>query len=1177
MARRAVEIPIKLKLDKQEAIKDMEEFGRQTTANVTGFQSAKRILEGLEKSIHKAFDPKSAGKFDAQIVKIQESASKTANSLLNMKDAYKEALAKQAIRDAFSTPEAKAGLTADYERAQKTLQSVYAQMEKLSQGPAQGRNDYWVRMNEGYQTALRNLQHYHSERAKIEQSGGKGSDEWKRLSEAMTKARRQMAGYKSQMKTAMSAEEIAAAQQKLERMRAVYDSIKQELAEITRVKRIAESSSIVDDTTIQNVERLTVMLKAAEMEIEKFRRQNEELDKKGQMNNLRSSFYLMRTVINDMERAIGSLKEKLKNFVSGITKAAKSMLGLGKESTKTTNTLNDGFKNALRNILRYGFGIRSLYFLFRRLRKYAKEALDEMAKQIPQVNAQMSRAAQSLNQMKGALATAIQPLLNVIVPVLEKIAALITRIMNTIGGVFAIFTGQKAIYTATAGAVDYAASLEKTGKAAKDAKKELEGYLSPIDEINKYQSQKDDDKDKDSGGGAGAPAFTYAESPIPDLAKKIADLIKRLIEPIKKAWARVGDFVKKSWKYAMDEVLKLGQSFARDFWRMWEQEATVKVFENIFEAVGWIGVAVGNLAKRFREAWDENDTGFKILCAIRDIVLIITEHVKNMAKATAEWADKLDFSPLLTAFQKWLESMKPVVDAIAGVFEDFYTDVILPLTKWSIEKGLPELLKVFTDFNNEVDWDGLREKLSRLWEHLEPFAERVGEGLIMFIDDVMDRIAEFINNGGMDKLIDNLNEFMDSVSAEDVKDTIWGIVNALIALQAASSVVGVLGKVALALKEISMVVANWSAISGVLATLGGIASFITGLVIAVKEFFDMWTNGWDGLSTILEALGIALAVIGAIILGAPALIAAVIGGIIFLISQLVIVIHDNWDAIKQFFVDLWDGIVDLWNGLVDWVNSNIVQPLLELNNALKERINAIFEGLWIIIKAIWIKVSGWFNQNVVQPVVNFFSPIVAKISGFFQTLWNKIKSIWNVVANWFRNTVITPIQNAFSTFINTVSGFFSKLWNGIKDGAKAAFNGVIGFIERAINGIINGVNKFFDLFNSAVRWAASITGDSWSGISLISPVSLPRLAQGAVIPPNKEFMAVLGDQNRGTNIETPLQTMIDAFNTALSQNGGNQSTTINFVLPDRRKIAQYVLEGGRVIQTSTGRNPFDLA
>ena len=69
---------------------------------------------------------------------------------------------------------------------------------------------------------------------------------------------------------------------------------------------------------------------------------------------------------------------------------------------------------------------------------------------------------------------------------------------------------------------------------------------------------------------------------------------------------------------------------------------------------------------------------------------------------------------------------------------------------------------------------------------------------------------------------------------------------------------------------------------------------------------------------------------------------------------------------------------------------------------------------------------------------------------------------------------------------------------------------------------------------------------------------------------------MLGDQKSGTTIETPLSTMVDAFNQAFKQNGGGK-TEITFVTPDRRTLAKYVIEGGKVLQTSTGRNPFELA
>ena len=74
---------------------------------------------------------------------------------------------------------------------------------------------------------------------------------------------------------------------------------------------------------------------------------------------------------------------------------------------------------------------------------------------------------------------------------------------------------------------------------------------------------------------------------------------------------------------------------------------------------------------------------------------------------------------------------------------------------------------------------------------------------------------------------------------------------------------------------------------------------------------------------------------------------------------------------------------------------------------------------------------------------------------------------------------------------------------------------------------------------------------------------IPELAQGAVIPPNREFLAVLGDQKQGVNIETPLQTMVDAFNIALAQNGGANSGNTEVVLEiDGREFGRAVVEQG---------------
>ena len=229
----------------------------------------------------------------------------------------------------------------------------------------------------------------------------------------------------------------------------------------------------------------------------------------------------------------------------------------------------------------------------------------------------------------------------------------------------------------------------------------------------------------------------FEEAPVSqkfaDMAQKVKDVLADLFAPIKEAWDREGDFVIDSWKYGLQEIWDLIKSIGSDFLEVWQQEKTIKIFEDILHIIGDIGLVAGNLAHNFREAWEENETGLHILENIRDIIGVIVANIRHAADATVEWSRDLDFSPLLTKVQEWTASLVPVFDALSGIITDFYEKVLLPLGTWTTEKGLPDLLQVLIDFNNTVDWESLRARLSEFWEHLEPFAEVVGEGLIIFI------------------------------------------------------------------------------------------------------------------------------------------------------------------------------------------------------------------------------------------------------------------------------------------------------------------------------------------------------------------------------------------------------------------------------------------------------------
>lgn len=407
-------------------------------------------------------------------------------------------------------------------------------------------------------------------------------------------------------------------------------------------------------------------------------------------------------------------------------------------------------------------------------------------------------------------------------------------------------------------------------------------------------------------------------------------------------------------------------------------------------------------------------------------------------------------------------------------------------------------------------------------------------------------------------------------------------------------------------------------------TMLGIVTSISGVVLAVTNFITMLQDGFSWFNEILMLVGIAIGTIGAIMLGAPAAVASIVGAIVAAIATAVVVIVENWDKIKEFFLevwekieevwtnvstwfneniitpvvdffetavedistffsDLWEGIKEVWSTVSEWFNTNIIEPVASFFEGLVTRIGQFFEGCWIIIQAVWIIVSEWFNDNVIEPLVEFFEPIVDEIGDFFSDLWEDIKGVWEVVSGWFSEHVTEPVGEFFGEAVESIAAyftdlwkdikdvwtgvsswfqenvvdqvtdmwetacesigeFFSTLWYGIKLGVVSAMNGVIEGVESALNWVIDGINDLIRGFNNIVAKAGNVIGVTSGGIDYVpnvnfSRIPIPALAQGAVIPPNKQFLAMLGDQRHGTNVEAPLDTIKQALVEALQSVG----------------------------------------
>lgn len=362
---------------------------------------------------------------------------------------------------------------------------------------------------------------------------------------------------------------------------------------------------------------------------------------------------------------------------------------------------------------------------------------------------------------------------------------------------------------------------------------------------------------------------------------------------------------------------------------------------------------------------------------------------------------------------------------------------------------------------------------------------------------------------------------------------------------------------------------------GIGAAIGAVVSGIALVVIGIKEWVkqgELTDQAFVAIEAGIIAIGAALA----LLIGPWALVVAAIAGVALAVykywDEISAFFKGVWEKISAFFVGIWEGIKEIFGPAIQWFNDNIITPLVTFFEGMGERIAAVFEGCWIIIQAVWKIVSEWFDQNVIQPVVGFFKQLGEDIGRIFSEAWEVIKPIWDAVAGWFDQNVIQPVVKFFTTAWEDIKEAFVAAFEAISTFAKSIFNGVISLVEGIINRVIRGINGIIEGFNSVVNWAAGIIGKSWDGVSLLQEVHLPRLAEGTVVPANREFLAMLGDNKHETEIVSPLSTMKQALKEALQESGMGGNMNVQVFL-DGQKVYDSVVDYSKRDIRRTGRYP----
>lgn len=284
-------------------------------------------------------------------------------------------------------------------------------------------------------------------------------------------------------------------------------------------------------------------------------------------------------------------------------------------------------------------------------------------------------------------------------------------------------------------------------------------------------------------------------------------------------------------------------------------------------------------------------------------------------------------------------------------------------------------------------------------------------------------------------------------------------------------------------------------VSPILKAFTGIGAAISGVLIAIKSFFDMWKNGFNWLKEALMVIGTTLAAVGAVILGAPALVAGIVAGIVAAIATAIVLIKENWDGIVEFFGNIFEKINNLsfrkWGEFINFLSgipnkvSEIIENIASWFSQLPDKIGyGLGYALGTITK--WgVDVYSYLSKKIpeiIENVKSWFLQLPDKIYTAISAAISKITTWGAEVLEAFRAQVESAISNVVAWF----SKMPRKIYDAIiliRDRITEWASNTISFFQTEIPKIIDKVVEFFSELPDRIKEVGEnlVTG-LWNGI-----------------------------------------------------------------------------------------------
>ena len=559
--------------------------------------------------------------------------------------------------------------------------------------------------------------------------------------------------------------------------------------------------------------------------------------------------------------------------------------------------------------------------------------------------------------------------------------------------------------------------------------------------------------------------------------------------------------------------------------------------DKISESAQKLADLLKKLWKPFQDAWKKE--GKNTIDSAQFAFSSLGTLAKSVGKSIAEvWTNGTG----TTMLETMLRIAQNVLKTIGNIAERFADAWNKNNVGTQIIQNIADALVVVMQFIEKIaedtatwaanlDFYPLLESISNLTSHLAPIIQSSGDTLEWLYKNIILPMLTWIIETGLPGIINLASMLLDFF--EKHQTTIEAFGAALAGAFAATKIAGLATSIG--------------------ASITTIADFATGL-IALMTGSGGIVGGIGAIATAIGPQGVfAIAVGAAIGIGT--------------------LLYKNWDKIKEVAGIVASAVAGFFKKMGEGV-SYILKDL-------GETVSGIWDAISKLTSSVWKSVSGFVvskSREMAEAATRKISDMGRKIS----TLWSGIKTnaeqIWKNIVTAVGNKVsdiYTGIVDKFTAAKNRVV----EIFGGIRDTIRDILNKVIGIVNGAIGTVNSAIGGIESAFSFGPWEVPTPFGKKTIGFSATFPrvPTIPYLAKGAVIPPRSEFLAVLGDQKNGRNLEAPEGVIREIIEDALAKNQGGGGDTRLTVLLNRRVLFDEFIKEARTRRDSSGVNPFELA